>query len=124
MTTLSNSISIEGISYGWEKFNVIENFSQVFVRGKIYYITGKNGSGKTTLLNLICGILHPLKGRIKYNDTDIEELDMFFIRKKLTAVAEQRDFLENENLSGGERRKKAIIRAYSKNADLLFIVYG
>ena len=41
-----DSVSVEGISYGWGKTDIIKNFTQLFVRGKIYCIMGKNGAGK------------------------------------------------------------------------------
>ena len=34
-------------------------------------ILGSSGSGKSTILNLLCGLLHPSHGKIKYNNKDI-----------------------------------------------------
>ncbi|MBR2974240.1 MAG: ABC transporter ATP-binding protein [Clostridia bacterium] len=34
-----------------------QDFSQVFVRGRIYAVMGKSGSGKTTLLNVIANLV-------------------------------------------------------------------
>ena len=98
-----------------------ENFSQIFERGKIYCIVGKNGSGKTTLLNLICGLIKPASGEIKINNLPIDEVDMIEARKNLIAVVEQKDFLKNDTLSGGERRKISLKKTFSKSADLLIL---
>ena len=51
----------------------------------------------------------------------IAEIDMVSARKNLIAVVEQKDFLKNDSLSGGERRKISIKKAFAKSADLLIL---
>ena len=34
-------------------------------------IVGSSGSGKSTILNLLCGLLYPSSGKIRYNNKDI-----------------------------------------------------
>ena len=46
---------------------------------------------------------------------------MIDARKNLIAVVEQKDFLKNDNLSGGERRKISIEKAFNKFADVLIM---
>ena len=46
---------------------------------------------------------------------------MIDARKNLIAVVEQKDFLKNDNLSGGERRKISIEKAFNKSADVLIM---
>jgi branched-chain amino acid transport system ATP-binding protein len=41
-------------------------------KGELLGIIGPNGAGKTTLLNLITGILKPTKGKIIFNDREIQ----------------------------------------------------
>lgn len=45
---------------------VVENFNYEFLENKCYLVTGHNGSGKTMLLRLLCGLLTPTNGTIKY----------------------------------------------------------
>ena len=42
-------------------------------------------------------------------------------RRRLIAVVEQKDFLKNDRLSGGERRRVAIAGALSKTPDVLIM---
>lgn len=44
--------------------------------GEIVGLIGPNGSGKTTLFNVISGIYHADKGRIKFNGTDITKMSV------------------------------------------------
>ena len=123
-TTIPESIErveLRNVSYDIGGRKIFENFSCAFERGKIYCVVGKNGSGKSTLLNLICGIVQPSRGEVKLNNHALNEIDMIHARKNLIAVAEQREFLKNDNLSGGERRGLSIEKAFAKNADLIIL---
>ena len=41
----------------------------------VYGFLGANGAGKTTLLRMICGVLKPTAGEIRYNGIPINKLD-------------------------------------------------
>ena len=41
----------------------------------IYGLLGENGAGKTTLMRMICGILKPTNGEIKFNGIDVSQED-------------------------------------------------
>ena len=120
LTTIEK-IEVKNISYGVEGREIFSNFSCNFERGKIYCLVGKNGSGKTTLLNLICGIISPNSGKIEINGLGLAELNMISARKNLIAVVEQKEFLKNDTLSGGERRSVSLEKTFSKNADVVIL---
>ena len=90
-------------------------------RGKIYCIVGKNGAGKTTLLNFLCGMMKTDDGQINFNGLPLKLIDMAFVRENFISFVEQKEFLRNDDLSGGERRKKTITAALSKNPDVLIM---
>lgn len=43
------------------------------LRSGVYGLLGANGAGKTTLMRMICGILKPTSGEIKFNGIDVSE---------------------------------------------------
>lgn len=53
---------------------------------EIVFITGGNGSGKTTLIKVLLGLYPCRMGRIKYNDTDINEHNVFAYRNCFSAI--------------------------------------
>lgn len=84
-------IEIDSIAFKYNQTDIINienNFC--FKKNNIYEIKGKNGSGKTTLIYILTGILQSLeKGCVKYDDCDIQILDMYEIRRKCMGVLSQ-----------------------------------
>ena len=101
-------VELKNICYEVGDRMIFKNFSQTFERGKIYCIVGKNGSGKTTLLNLICGLIKPTEGEIKFNNLLIAEIDMVSARKNLITVVEQKDFLVNAEKFLSKKRSPSL----------------
>lgn len=116
-----DSIEVRNVSFSFGEQKILSDFSRRFEREKIYCIVGKNGAGKSTLMNLICGMIRPKSGEIFFNGVPLADVDMIHVRKNLIAVVEQKDFLKNDNLSGGERRKVSIDTAFKKSADILIM---
>lgn len=94
-----SSITLENVSFSYDKGNCIEDFSYTFTKGNIYCVIGKNGAGKSTLINLLLGILNEgYSGDIYYNNEQISNLDMYEVRKKLIGVTQQEPLLEADTI--------------------------
>lgn len=115
---------------------VLEGLSLSVHEGELLWIRGGSGRGKTTLLKLLAGIYKPTKGRITRprgvqlvpenpllyisSPTVIEELGG---RRELAELAGLGEVLETPllRLSSGERRRLAIVSAYSRQPRLLLV---
>lgn len=76
------NIEIHNIQKSYDD-NVVLNIDKLkFVKHKIHGIIGPNGSGKSTLLKLISGLLEPEKGRIYFDNNQLDK----DILKKITYV--------------------------------------
>lgn len=92
-------IQMNNLTFSYDKqHNIINNFNYIFEKGKIYCVIGCNGSGKSTLINLILGLYKDYDGEILYNDNDINNIDMYKIRKHIISVVEQEPILLEDTI--------------------------
>ena len=97
-----NSIEIENLFFKYEENerSVLNKLNINFTKGNIYGITGANGSGKSTLMDIILGLyIDEFDGSIKFNNNDIKDLDMDFLRQTHIKVSLQEPTLLNENIA-------------------------
>lgn len=79
-------LTLNNISFAYNKTPVLHNLSYEFEKGKMYCIMGKSGAGKTTLLSLLSGLASPSSGSILYKDKDIKKIDKYKFRSKYIGV--------------------------------------
>src|SRR6185295_14077974 len=48
-------------------------------------LVGRNGAGKSTLVKLLCRFYDPVRGSIRWDGTDLRDLDVAEFRARLTA---------------------------------------
>lgn len=70
---MKNIISIENVSFSYNKENVLEDIILSIDEGDFVGIIGCNGSGKSTLMKLLIGQLSPSKGKIKLFNEDLSK---------------------------------------------------
>ena len=74
--------------YGEELENVLENVTLDIQSGESVAIIGFSGAGKTTLCSLIPRFYETSAGKILLDGTDIKEMDLYSLRRKVGVVAQ------------------------------------
>ena len=145
------TIEISNVSKAYNGRQVLDNFNLNIESEHSYIITGPSGCGKTTLLRLILGLEEPdggsvkLLGDYKYpfinsgmvfqEDRLCEEYDavtnVTMVSKKVfreTVIEELKKLLPEDalfkpvkELSGGQKRRVAIVRACAIPSDILIM---
>ena len=82
-------LSLQNISFAYDKTPVLKDISYDFEKGKMYCIIGKSGAGKTTLLSLLSGLATPTAGDIIYDGKSIAKIDKYTFRSKYIGVVFQ-----------------------------------
>ncbi|GIH92376.1 ABC transporter ATP-binding protein [Planobispora siamensis] len=57
-------------------------------RGEVIALVGENGSGKTTLAKILSGLYAPDSGRVRWDDTDLAEVDPDLLRRNIAVIAQ------------------------------------
>ena len=73
--------------------------------GELLYVNGPNGSGKTTLLRMLCGLVLPADGEVRWGGRDIHALGEDYRAQLLycghhSAVKDDLNGVENLQVSG------------------------
>ncbi|VEU59560.1 ATP-binding cassette domain-containing protein [Mesomycoplasma neurolyticum] len=78
------NISLKNVSLTIKNKNIFQNLNINFEKGKKYAIIGKSGSGKSSLFKLLTGEITNFEGEIKINGYDINDINNYNLRKKIT----------------------------------------
>lgn len=75
-----------GFTYPSRSEQSLSDISLTLRGGEVIALVGENGSGKTTLTKLLAGLLRPTEGTIRWDGTDLEELDLAAVRENVTVI--------------------------------------
>ncbi|HUM83048.1 MAG TPA: NHLP bacteriocin export ABC transporter permease/ATPase subunit [Lachnospiraceae bacterium] len=94
---LTGDIEISNITFSYtpDQAPILDNLSLHVKAGEYIGIVGPSGCGKSTLLKLLLGFEQPQKGKIFYDNQDIDTLDKRELRRRLGVV------LQNGGLISG-----------------------
>jgi branched-chain amino acid transport system ATP-binding protein len=70
----NNSLTIEHLSGGYGRYDVVHDISLHVARGEAVGLLGPNGAGKTTLLLAIMGLLRHRSGTIWIGDVNVSKM--------------------------------------------------
>ncbi len=139
-------VRAEGLCKAYGEKRVLTGFNAVFASGSVTGIVGPSGCGKTTLLSLLMGLERPdagsvagvphAKSAVFQEDRLLEAFNAVanvrFVLGRRASDAEIRSHLERiglagsltqpvSELSGGMRRRVALVRAMLAPSDIVFL---
>jgi ATP-binding cassette subfamily B protein RaxB len=93
---LSGKIDLADITYQipGERRILFQDVSLTIEPGEILAITGPSGCGKTTLLKLLCGLLRPSGGEIRFDGYPISAIGYSALRGQIGIVLQDDDLFE------------------------------
>jgi ABC-type multidrug transport system fused ATPase/permease subunit len=70
-------IQVRGVSYAYPgtTTSAVEDVTLTFRAGETVALVGANGSGKTTLARVLCGLLDPMAGDVRWDGVDVATID-------------------------------------------------
>lgn len=86
---MNNLLKTNHISFQIEEKLLLNDITMNFEKGSHTTITGPSGSGKSTLLKLLASLLTPTKGKIFFNNQDIETLTLENYRMQVSYCFQQ-----------------------------------
>ncbi len=67
-------LTIDRLTKQYQNKIAVDRISLTLTKG-VYGLLGANGAGKTTLMRMMCGILRPTSGEVKFNGIDVNHED-------------------------------------------------
>jgi len=68
-------LSVEGVSLAFGGVRALQEVSFDVKEHEIRAIIGPNGAGKSSMLNVLNGVYHPQKGKIRFREKTFEDMD-------------------------------------------------
>lgn len=102
--TIEEDVELENITFRYgSRAPVLKDINIKIPKGKKVALVGESGSGKTTVSKLLLKYYTPEEGKIKVSGYDIEELDLYALRKAIAYVP------QNVELFSGSIRENIVL---------------
>jgi ATP-binding cassette, subfamily B, bacterial len=87
-SALRRGIQVEDVwfRYGPDKPWILRGVSCFVPHGQTIALVGLNGAGKSTLVKLLCRFYDPDRGRIRWDGTDLRDIEPAALRDRISAV--------------------------------------
>jgi branched-chain amino acid transport system ATP-binding protein len=121
-------LEIQGVHDVIEGLPILHGVSLGLESGEIVAVVGANGAGKTTLLRTIIGLLPPVRGHIRFAETEIAHLPpSHVVRRGIVLVLEGRQLFPNmsvkENLLMGAWTYRRERKRVKENLDRVYELF-
>jgi branched-chain amino acid transport system ATP-binding protein len=63
-----NLLEVENLKVSYGGIQALQGISLTIAKGELVTLIGSNGAGKTTTLKALAGLLHPVSGKLHYQD--------------------------------------------------------
>ncbi|USN45798.1 MAG: ABC transporter ATP-binding protein [Candidatus Woesearchaeota archaeon] len=85
------SVSFHNVRFQYvsAKEHAVQDITLSAVSGQTIAFVGPSGSGKSTLMKLLVGLHKPSKGEVRYNDIDLQKLNVEEVRSRIGLVAQE-----------------------------------
>jgi subfamily B ATP-binding cassette protein MsbA len=84
-----NEIVFEGVSFAYEKEDVLKNISLKVEKGKTIALVGPSGGGKSTLADLVPRFYDPTLGEVKIDGIALTEYEIESVRRQMGVVTQE-----------------------------------
>ncbi|WP_440072337.1 ABC transporter ATP-binding protein [Streptosporangium sp. OZ121] len=75
-------------TYPGSESPALQGLTVTIGRGEVIALVGENGSGKTTLAKILSGLYEPDGGRVRWDDTDLADVDPDELRDRIAVIAQ------------------------------------
>lgn len=85
---LKGRVSLDGVSFRYSETDplVVTDFDLDIAAGEMVTLTGPSGGGKTTLMKMMLGLYAPIKGTLRIDGQDLQDLNMADWRSQIGVV--------------------------------------
>ena len=91
LSEIQGDVRFEEITFGFSKTGpkIINELNLNITKGQFVGIVGESGSGKSTLMKLLPRLYSPDKGRILIDNTDIDKVELYSLRRQIGVVPQE-----------------------------------
>ena len=82
--------------------------------GETVAFVGPSGSGKSSIIKLLSGLYEPSKGAVSFNGTDLRQVNLISLRKRIGLVAQ-----ETQLFSGTIRENLAFVKPEASDEEMI-----